>query len=112
MKNTSRRIRRIRREKAAKLYRRRVFTRLAVLFAVLAVVTTAGVSALTTAFARDLGTVYETVTVVKGDTLWDIASRHNFSNRDVRAVVDDIMRANNMSSADIHIGDRLYIPIS
>ena len=112
MKNTSRRARRIRREKAAKNYRRRVFIRLTGLFAVHSVITTAGVSALTTALARDLGTVYETVIVAKGDTLWDIASAHNYSGRDVRAVVEDIMRANDMSSAGICVGDRVIVPIN
>ena len=111
MKNTSRRIRRIRRERAAKAYRRKVFVRLTVLFAVLAVMTAAGVSALTTAFARDTGAVYETVTVAKGDTLWGIAAKYNYSNRDIRTVVNDIMRANDMHSANIHVGDSLNIPI-
>lgn len=112
MKNTSRRIRRIRREKAAQAYRRRVFARLTLLLTVLAVIATVGVSALTTAFARDLGTAYETVTVAKGDTLWGIASAHNYSNRDVRAVVDDIMRANDMSSSGICVGDRINVPLN
>ena len=111
MKNTSRRIRRIRRERAAKAYRRKVFARLVVLFAVLAVMTAAGVSALTTAFARDTGATYETVTVAKGDTLWGIAARYNYSDRDIRAVVNDIMRINNMYSDDIRICDSLNIPI-
>ena len=112
MRNTSRRIRRMRREKAAKDYRRKVFTRLAVLFSVLALITTAGVSALTTAFARGTETEYETVTVAKGDTLWGFAAEHNFANRDVRAVVDKIMRANGMKSAEIRIGDTIYIPLN
>ena len=102
----------MRREKAAKIYRRMVFTRLAVLFAALAVIATVGVGALTTAFARDTDTVYETVIVTKGDTLWDIAKAHNYANRDVRAVVDNIMRANNLSSANIRVGDRINIPLN
>ena len=112
MRNTSRRIRRIRREKAAKAYRRRIFTRLTVMFAVLAAIATMGVSALTTAFARGTDAAYETVTVAKGDTLWDIAAGHNYSNRDVRAVVDDIIRVNNMLSTDIHVGDRINVPLN
>ena len=112
MRDTSRRIKRLRRERAAKVYRRKLFTRLTVMFTALAVMTAAGVSALTTAFARDTDAVYETVIAVKGDTLWGIASKHNYSNRDVRAVVDDIMRVNGMSSADIRIGDRINVPLS
>ena len=110
MRNTSRRIRRMRRERAARAYRRMVFTRLAVMFAALAIIATVGVGALTTAFAR--GTEYETVTVQKGDTLWDIAAKHNYTNRDIRAVVDKIMSANNMRTAEIRVGDVINIPLS
>ena len=109
MRDTSRRIRRMRREKAAKAYRRMVIRRLAVMFAALALIATVGVGALTTAFAR--GAEYEAVTVQKGDTLWDIAVKHNYAGRDVRDVVDKIMRANDMRSADIRVGDTIYIPI-
>ena len=111
MRDTSRRIRRMRREKAAKAYRRTVLTRLAILLSVLAVITTAGVSALTTAFAQGAAE-YEVVIAQKGDTLWDIAAKHNYADRDVRAVVDKIMRANDMHSADIRVGDRINIPIN
>ena len=112
MRNTSRRIRRMRREKAARVYRRMVLTRLAVLFAALAVIATVGVSALTTAFARGTDVEYETITVQKGDTLWDIAAEHNYANRDVRAMVDKIMLANNMLTAEIRVGDMINIPLN
>ena len=102
----------MRRERAARAYRRMVLTRLAVLFAVLAVITTAGISALTTAFARDTGMEYETVTVAKGDTLWGIAAEYNYADRDIRTVVDKIMIANNMKSADIRVGDIINIPLN
>ena len=111
MRDTSRRIRRMRREKAARAYRRMVLTRLAVLIAVLAVVATAGVSAITTAFARDTGMAYETVIAQKGDTLWSIAQKYNYADRDIRTMVDKIMRVNDMQTADIRVGDRINIPL-
>ena len=112
MRNTSRRIRRMRRERAARAYRRTVLRRLAVVFAALAIITTVGVNALTTAFARSTDADYEIVTVHQGDTLWSIAAEHNYTNRDIRAVVDKIMLANDMKSAEIRVGDRINIPLS
>ncbi len=44
-----------------------------------------------------------THTVVKGDTLWNIAKRYN-------TTVDDIIRANNLSSTLLSLGQQLIIP--
>ena len=112
MRNETRRIRRKRRERAAKNRRRRIFTRMTLLLSIIAVMTAAGISALTTAFARDTGSAYKTIIVAQGDTLWDIAAEYNFANRDVRSVVDAIMRANDMTSTHICVGDKLNIPIN
>ncbi len=48
------------------------------------------------------GTIPETVTVAKGDTLWDIASRYNTS-------VTALMSANNMPDTSIKVGQSLKI---
>ncbi len=48
------------------------------------------------------GTVPQTVTVAKGDTLWDIASRYNTS-------VTALMAANNMPDTNIAVGQMLKI---
>ncbi len=118
MRNTSRRIRRMRRERAARAYRAAVIKRLTLLFAVLAITFAAGaaaavgISGFTTAFARGADTVYMTVTAEKGDTLWGIAREHNYGNRDIRAVVDEIMRVNDMDSSQIRAGDKLNIPVT
>ena len=44
-----------------------------------------------------------TYTVSKGDTLWNIAKRYNVS-------VDDIMKANNLTSTLLSLGQQLIIP--
>ncbi|MDD6483324.1 MAG: LysM peptidoglycan-binding domain-containing protein [Clostridiales bacterium] len=51
------------------------------------------------------------VTVCTGDTLWDIANKINTSSKDIRKVVDDIMRLNRLDGADLHAGDRLVVPV-
>ena len=51
------------------------------------------------------------LTVSYGDTLWDIASENNTRNKDVRRVVDDIIRLNHMTDTSICCGDELIIPI-
>ena len=53
---------------------------------------------------------YKTICVESGDTLWSIAQRYNTKNRDIRYVVDDIMRANDLDSTRLHVGDTLVIP--
>ena len=51
------------------------------------------------------------ITVVSGDTVWDIASSLN-SGKDTREVVYDIYRLNNMSSTrSIYPGQVLELPI-
>ena len=49
--------------------------------------------------------------VSTGDTLWDIARSSNTKGKDLRRVVDDIMKLNNMRSTNIKSGDMLRIPI-
>lgn len=52
-----------------------------------------------------------TLCVASGDTLWEIARSSNTKNKDLRKVVDDIMKINNMRSTNIKSGDMLRIPI-
>lgn len=51
------------------------------------------------------------LTVSYGDTLWDIANENNTRSKDVRSVVDDIMRLNHLTDTSINCGDELIIPI-
>ena len=53
----------------------------------------------------------KTYVVSTGDTLWGIAEYCNTENRDVRRVMDDIMKLNKMSSAKLNIGDKLIVPV-
>lgn len=52
---------------------------------------------------------WQSYTVARGDTLWDIAATHS-KGRDVRLVVADIKRVNRLKSADIDPGQHLVIP--
>ncbi len=49
--------------------------------------------------------------VTTGDTLWEIAAKCNTSNKDVRNIIDDIMILNNMTSAQLHTGDIIVVPV-
>lgn len=54
-----------------------------------------------------------TVIVREGDTVWSMAlPLAKASNRDVRDVVRDIYRINNLSSSGIHPGQKLRIPLN
>ncbi len=52
-----------------------------------------------------------TLYITSGDTLWDIASSCNTNGDDVRDIMDDIMKLNNMKTAQLHIGDEILIPV-
>jgi LysM repeat protein len=69
-----------------------------------------GVSTLTNASADKNSETYS-LCISTGDTLWDIARASNTTGKDLRNVVDDIMKLNNMHSTNINVGDVLQIPI-
>ena len=58
---------------------------------------------LTITSGENTGTPTIAYTVVKGDTLWNIAKRYN-------TTVDDIIRLNNLSSTLLSLGQQLIIP--
>lgn len=52
-----------------------------------------------------------TITVLPGQTLWDIAVAANPKGQDVRVTVADIMRLNSLESAgDLQSGSRIAVP--
>lgn len=51
------------------------------------------------------------LTVSYGDTLWDIAKENNPQNKDVRKVMDDIIRLNKLTDTSLCCGDELIIPV-
>ena len=107
----TRRERRIRKEKHSKAKRRKIYSRVALLFTMVSISAILGINALTTAFARDT-VEFHTITVTRGDTLWDIAKEYNVNNKDIRKIVDSIMRANNMKTTVVYAGEVLNIPIN
>lgn len=50
-------------------------------------------------------------TVVRGETLWEIADRYNCSNMDIREYIYEIRQANDLSESSIYPDDTLRIPI-
>lgn len=60
-------------------------------------------------------TSYKTISVISGDSLWSIAKYEKenniyFKNREIRYIVDEIKYINNLSTSNLHIGDKLNIP--
>lgn len=49
--------------------------------------------------------------VVAGDTLWDIAAEHTTPGEDVRRVVFEIQRLNDLEGSMIHPGQVLRVPV-
>ena len=59
---------------------------------------------------------YKTIYVSEGDTLWNIAksnqaSNQHYKNKDVRYIINDLMKINDLSNSNIHINQELLIPI-
>lgn len=53
---------------------------------------------------------YRTLIVREGDTLWDIANKNNSKN-DIRKVVYEIEKVNNLNSSEIVAGQELKVPV-
>lgn len=96
-----------RKRKKSKIANKPRFTLFCVLCALIMIV---GVSTLTNASADKNSETYS-LCISTGDTLWDIARASNTTGKDLRNVVDDIMKLNNMHSTNINVGDVLQIPI-
>lgn len=61
-------------------------------------------------------TEYKKISVSSGDTLWEIASynqRSNdyYKNKDIRYIINDIMKINNLENSSLTVGQELLIPI-
>lgn len=59
---------------------------------------------------------YESIYVCQGDTLWAIAIEQQENNpyyedKDVRFIVSEIRKINNLSNANLNIGQELKIPV-
>ena len=59
---------------------------------------------------------YKKIYVCKGDTLWNIAKYNQINNeyykgKDVREVLNDLIKINNLDNCNIHINQELLIPI-
>jgi len=53
---------------------------------------------------------YATITVQPGQTIWTLAERTTPANGDVQATVDQIMGANHLPTANLHVGQKRRIP--
>ena len=55
---------------------------------------------------------YVQVTISEGDSLWDVIERCNRGSAvDVQSAIYDVYEINDIDAADVHPGDKLFIPI-
>ncbi|MBQ3145016.1 MAG: LysM peptidoglycan-binding domain-containing protein [Clostridia bacterium] len=59
---------------------------------------------------------YKSIYVSEGDTLWNIAKENQITNqyykdKDVRYIINDLMKINNLSNSNIRINQEILIPI-
>ena len=58
---------------------------------------------------------YKSIYVSKGDTLWNIAKDNQINNgyykdKDIRYIINDLMKINNLSNSNIKINEEILIP--
>lgn len=61
-------------------------------------------------------TEYKTIYVSEGDTLWNIAKSNQTNNgyykdKDVRYIINDLMKINNLNNSNINVNQELLIPV-
>lgn len=57
-------------------------------------------------------TQYVTVSVARGDTVWGIAGKYAGNHQDIRDIVYDIQKVNNLNkNAELEPGQQLKVPI-
>lgn len=59
---------------------------------------------------------YETILVCQGDTLWEIATQQQkdnpyYQNRDVRFVISELRKINNLDNASLRVGQEIKVPV-
>ncbi|WP_352417892.1 LysM peptidoglycan-binding domain-containing protein [Proteiniborus sp.] len=97
------------RKKQVRVANKKRFTIFLSIVFVVTVLIINNVAKINLAYSSDLRSFSE-ITIVSGDTLWDIAKRNNPYNQDVRKVVHEIMKINNMKTAEIKAGRVIKIP--
>ena len=55
---------------------------------------------------------YSVVTVMKGDSLWSIASHRIAKDENTRDYVEELIKVNDLGSSAIYEGDQLKIPLN
>ena len=59
---------------------------------------------------------YKYIYVSQGDTLWNIAKENQvnneyYKNKDVRYIINDLIKINNLNNSNISINQKLQIPV-
>lgn len=54
---------------------------------------------------------YINVQVIAGETLWDIADRYKSNDTDTREFVYDIQHENDLSTANLTVGETIKVPV-
>ncbi len=62
------------------------------------------------AYSKDIPQ-YDYIEISKGDTLWSIASNYA-DNKEIRQVIYEISKVNNIKNASIYPGNIIKIPLS
>lgn len=84
--------------------------KIVVLFVFIMITTTGMVTAFASSNNESGHESYESVIVMPGDTLWEIAVDHKPRGEDTRVYIDAIKRVNHLKVSSIQAGDTLLLP--
>ena len=101
-----RKIRIARNKRRARIMRRRrIFTGLIGLICTLAIIT-----GITVISAEEICAT-KIVTVERGDSLWSLVSEHCSENDNIRRIIAEVKKINDLDNSCLQVGDSLIIPI-
>lgn len=89
---------------------RKSMLKIVVLFVFIMITTTGMVTTFASSSNESGNESYESVIVMPGDTLWEIAVDHKPNGQDTRVYIDAIKRVNDLKVSAIQAGDTLLLP--
>lgn len=103
-------------KKNLKIVNRRKFIRSIIILLAMVVIITIFLTRVSLSHNEKEHMDYKTILVCQNDTLWDIATKEQkensyYQNKDVRFIISQLKKLNNLNNSNLSIGQELKVPI-